>query len=153
MEAANKGAFENGGQSIGCNIRLPFEQKANPYLHTSITFEHFFVRKTLLIKYSYAFIIMPGGFGTMDEFFETLTLVQTKTLTQFPIVLFGMEYYKELMEAMNDMAHKGTISKEDMNLVLLTDDIDEAMDHIRHYITSNYQVKPRKRLWAFFEKR
>jgi uncharacterized protein (TIGR00730 family) len=153
MEAANKGAFENGGQSVGCNIQLPFEQKANPYLHTSITFEHFFVRKTLLIKYSYAFIIMPGGFGTMDEFFETLTLVQTKTLTQFPIVLFGREYYKELMEAMNDMAVKGTISKEDMNLVLMTDDISEAMEHIRHYITTNYKVKPRKRIWAFFEKR
>lgn len=153
MEAANKGAFENGGQSIGCNIQLPFEQQANPYLHKSITFEHFFVRKTLLVKYSYAFIIMPGGFGTMDEFFETLTLVQTKTLTQFPIVLFGKEYYKELVEAMNDMAVKGTISKEDMNLVVLTDSVDEAMDHIRQYITRNYKVKPRRRYWAFFEKR
>ena len=153
MEAANKGAFENGGQSVGCNIQLPFEQKANPYLHTSITFEHFFVRKALLIKYSYAFIIMPGGFGTMDEFFETLTLVQTKTLTQFPLVLFGKEYYKELMEAINDMALKGTISKEDMKLVLLTDDHNEAMDHIHLYITSNYKVKQRKRFWAFFEKR
>ena len=153
MEAANKGAFENGGQSVGCNIQLPFEQKANPYLHTSITFEHFFVRKALLIKYSYAFIIMPGGFGTMDEFFETLTLVQTKTLTQFPLVLFGKEYYKELMEAINDMALKGTISKEDMKLVLLTDDHNEAMDHIHLYITSNYKVKRRKRFWAFFEKR
>ena len=153
MEAANKGAFENGGQSVGCNIQLPFEQKANPYLHTSITFEHFFVRKTLLIKYSYAFIIMPGGFGTMDEFFETLTLVQTKTLTQFPLVLFGKEYYKELMEAINDMALKGTITKEDMKLVLLTDDHNEAMDHIHLYITSNYKVKQRKRFWAFFEKR
>jgi uncharacterized protein (TIGR00730 family) len=153
MEAANKGAFENGGQSVGCNIQLPFEQQANPYLHASVTFEHFFVRKTLLIKYSYAFIIMPGGFGTMDEFFETLTLVQTKTLTQFPIVLFGKEYYKELMEAMNDMAVKGTISKEDMNLVILTDDFNEAMDHISKYITSNYKIKPRKRIWAFFEKR
>ena len=89
----------------------------------------------------------------MDEFFETLTLVQTKTLTQFPIVMFGKEYYKELMEAMNDMALKGTISKEDMNLVLMTDDISEAMDHIRHYITTNYKIRPRRRLWAFMEKR
>lgn len=153
MEAANRGAYENGGQSVGCNIRLPFEQKANPYLHTSITFEHFFVRKTLLTKYSYAFIILPGGFGTMDEFFETLTLVQTKTLTQFPIVLFGKEYYQEMMEAMNDMATRGTISTEDMNLVLVTDSIDEAMDHIRQYITRNYKVKPRKRILALFEKR
>ena len=153
MEAANRGAFENGGQSVGCNIQLPFEQQSNPYLHKSVTFEHFFVRKVLLVKYSYAFIIMPGGFGTMDEFFETLTLVQTKTLTQFPIVLFGKEYYKEMMEAMNDMAAKGTISKEDMSLVLITDDFDEAMDHIRHYITTNYKVMRRKRLWAFLEKR
>ncbi|MGZ8509215.1 MAG: LOG family protein [Chitinophagaceae bacterium] len=153
MEAANKGAFENGGQSVGCNIQLPFEQQVNPYVHKSVTFEHFFVRKVLLIKYSYAFIIMPGGFGTMDEFFETLTLVQTKTLIQFPIVLFGKGYYKEMLEAMNDMAVKGTISKEDMNLVLLTDDHNEAMNHIRHYITSNYKVKRRKRSWVFFEKR
>src|SRR5581483_2406870 len=79
MEAANRGAFENGGSSVGCNIQLPFEQKPNPYVNKSITFEHFFVRKVLMVKYSYAFIIMPGGFGTMDEFFETLTLVQTQT--------------------------------------------------------------------------
>lgn len=153
MEAANKGAFENGGESIGCNIQLPFEQHLNPYVHKSVTFEHFFVRKTLLIKYSYAFIIMPGGFGTMDEFFETLTLVQTKTVTQFPIVLFGKEYYKPIMEAIEDMAAKETIAKEDMGLVLLTDDMDEAMSHIRNYITTNYKVKPRKKFWWLFEKR
>jgi len=153
MEAANKGAFENGGQSVGCNIQLPFEQHANPYLHKSVTFEHFFVRKVLLIKYSYAFIIMPGGFGTMDEFFETLTLVQTKTITQFPIVLFGKEYFHDLLVAIEDMAEKGTISKEDMNLVLVTDDFDEAINHIRHYITTNYKIKPRKRVGIFLEKR
>jgi uncharacterized protein (TIGR00730 family) len=153
MEAANKGAFENGGQSIGCNIQLPFEQHVNPYVHKSVTFEHFFVRKVLLIKYSYAFIIMPGGFGTMDEFFETLTLVQTKTLTQFPIVLFGKEFYKELMDTMYDMAKRGTISTEDMNLVLLTDDPAEAIEHIRHYIMTNYKIRPRKKFWWLFEKR
>jgi uncharacterized protein (TIGR00730 family) len=152
MEAANRGAFENGGRSVGCNIRLPFEQVANKYVHTSVTFEHFFVRKTLLIKYSYAFIIMPGGFGTMDEFFETLTLVQTKTITGFPLVMFGKEFYKELWEAMQYMAEKGTISKEDMNLVLLTDDVNEAMDHITRYIKTNYKIKPRKRFWWLFEK-
>jgi uncharacterized protein (TIGR00730 family) len=151
MEAANRGAFENGGTSIGCNIVLPHEQKENPYLHKSVTFDYFFVRKTLLIKYSYAFIIMPGGFGTMDEFFETLTLVQTKTLTQFPIVLYGKEYYKEMMEAIQDMANKGTISPADLNLVLLTDDIDEAMSHIRNFITTNYKIVPRKRFWWLFE--
>jgi uncharacterized protein (TIGR00730 family) len=153
MEAANRGAYESGGVSVGCNIRLPFEQKENPYLNKSVTFEHFFVRKVLLIKYSYAFIIMPGGFGTMDEFFETLTLVQTKTVAQFPIVLFGKEYYRELIETIEDMAEKGTISTEDMSLVLITDDMDEAMAHIRNYITTNYKVKPRKRQWWLFEKR
>lgn len=153
MEAANRGAYENGGQSVGCNILLPFEQHENPYIHKSITFEHFFVRKVLLVKYSYAFIIMPGGFGTMDEFFETLTLVQTKTITQFPIVLFGKEFYKELWDTMEDMAKRGTISPEDMNLVLLTDDFDEAMAHIRNYVKTNYEVKPRKKRFLFFEKR
>jgi len=153
MEAANRGAYENGGASVGCNIQLPFEQKANPYVQTSITFEHFFVRKTMMIKYSYAFIIMPGGFGTMDEFFETITLVQTKTITQFPIVLFGKDYYKDLMETIETMARQGTIATEDMKLVLLTDDIDDAMTHIRTYITANYKVRPRRRLWWLFEKR
>jgi uncharacterized protein (TIGR00730 family) len=153
MEAANRGAFENGGASVGCNIQLPFEQKENPYIQTSITFEHFFVRKVLLTKYSYAFIIMPGGFGTMDELFETLTLVQTKVVTQFPIVLFGKEYYHELWDMFEHMAEKGTISKEDLSLVLLTDDTEEAMNHIHAYVKTNYKVKPRKRFWWLFEKR
>jgi uncharacterized protein (TIGR00730 family) len=153
MEAANRGAFENGGMSVGCNIKLPFEQVSNKYLHKSMTFEYFFTRKTMLIKYSYAFIIMPGGFGTMDEFFETLTLIQTKTITGFPIVMFGKTFYSELMEAMHDMARKGTISEEDMNLVLLTDDVHEAMDHIRKYIQSNYKIRPRKKLWWLLEKK
>ena len=153
MEAANRGAFENNGMSIGCNIRLPFEQVANKYVHKSITFEHFFVRKTLLIKYSYAFVIMPGGFGTMDEFFETLTLIQTKTITTFPIVIFGKDFYTPLINVMHEMAAKGTISEEDMKLVLLTDDVSEAMEHITKYITSNYKIKPRRRLWWLLEKR
>ncbi|MFI5132220.1 MAG: TIGR00730 family Rossman fold protein [Chitinophagales bacterium] len=153
MEAANRGAFESGGISVGCNIQLPFEQQPNPYTNRSITFEYFFLRKVMLIKYSYAFIIMPGGFGTMDEFFETLTLVQTKTITGFPIVLFGKEYYKQMMEAIEDMAKQGTIAKEDMSLVLVTDSEDEAIDYIRSYITTNYKVIPRKRLRWLFEKR
>ena len=152
MEAANRGAFEAGGKSVGCNIKLPFEQHYNKYLTKAVTFEHFFIRKTLLIKYSYAFIIMPGGFGTMDEFFETLTLVQTKTITQFPIVIFGKEFYADLMVAIEDMAEKGTIAPEDMDLVLLTDDIDEAMSHISKYITSNYEIKKRQRIPWLFEK-
>ncbi|HEY0730948.1 MAG TPA: TIGR00730 family Rossman fold protein [Chitinophagaceae bacterium] len=153
MEAANRGAFENGGISVGCNIQLPFEQHPNPYMQKSITFEHFFVRKVLLVKYSYAFIIMPGGFGTLDEFFETLTLVQTKSVTQFPIVLFGKEYHQPLLENIEWLAQQGTISKEDMKLVLVTDSVDEAMDHIRNYIRTNYKIKSRKRLRWLFEKR
>lgn len=153
MEAANRGAYENGGMSVGCNIKLPFEQKANKYVNKSITFDHFFERKTLLIKYSYAFICMPGGFGTMDEFFETLTLIQTKTITQFPIILFGKEFYKDLEELMGDMVKAQTINPEDLQLVLITDSVDEAMDHIRKYITGNYKIKSRKRLWWLIEKR
>ncbi len=153
MEAANRGAFESNGMSVGCNIQLPFEQLANKYLHKSITFEHFFVRKVLLVKYSYAFIILPGGFGTMDEFFETLTLVQTKTITQFPIVLYGKEYFKELWEYIEFMAQHGTISREDLMLVKMTDSVDEAMDHIHSYITKNYKIVPRRKQWWLFEKR
>ncbi len=153
MEAANRGAFENNGQSVGCNIQLPFEQKPNPYMHESITFEHFFVRKVLLIKYSYAFIIMPGGFGTLDEFFETLTLIQTRTITKFPIVVFGVEYHKGLMEYCQYLLQEGTISETDLKLVLVTDSFDEAMHHIQTYITTNYTVKPRRRLGWLLEKR
>lgn len=153
MEAANRGAFENGGQSVGCNIKLPFEQHANPYVHHSLTLNYFFIRKVILVKYSYAFIIMPGGFGTMDEFFETLTLVQTKTINDFPIVLYGREYFQPLMDYIEFMAKEGTISPEDMKLVLLTDDMDQAMTHIQTYVQSNYQVKKRSRLWWLFEKR
>lgn len=153
MEAANRGAFENGGPSVGCNIELPFEQAHNKYMHKWVTFKYFFVRKTLLTKYSYAFIIMPGGFGTMDEFFQTLTLIQTKTITTFPIVLFGKEYYQSLMNVMHEMAAKGTISEEDLSLVLLTDDVNEAMNHIIKFIQQNYKIKPRKRRWWLFEKR
>ena len=153
MEAANRGAMEAGGYSVGCNIRLPFEQHANPYMDKWITFDHFFVRKTLMIKYSYAFIILPGGVGTMDEFFETLTLVQTGTLTQFPIVLIGKAYYQPLVDYMRLMVEQKTVGEHDLDLVLLTDDIGEAMEHIRKYITTNYKVKPRKKLWWLFERK
>jgi len=153
MEAANRGAYENGGMSIGCNIKLPFEQKPNKYVNKTVTFEYFFVRKTLLIKYSYAFICMPGGFGTMDEFFETLTLVQTRIITQFPIILFGTAFYAKLGEVMKSMVQQGTIDPDDLKLVLITDSIDEAMAHIQTYITGNYKVRPRKRLWWLLERR
>jgi uncharacterized protein (TIGR00730 family) len=123
-------------------------------MHKWMLFEHFFVRKTLLIKYSYAFIILPGGFGTMDELFETLTLVQTKTITDFPVVLFGTAFYEPLLRVFRHMVDEGTISKVDLSLVLLTDDIDAAMDHVRMYIQKNYTIKPRrpKRWWLFERK-
>ena len=152
MEGANRGAFENGGRSVGCNIKLPYEQKPNPYMQTCITFDEFFIRKTMLLKYSYAFIVLPGGFGTMDEFFGTLTLVQTRSITQFPIVLYGVQYYRRFMEYLASMAEQGAISREDLSLVLLTDSIGEAMNHIKTYIDKNYEIKPRKRLWWLFEK-
>ncbi len=154
MEAANRGAFEQGGMSVGCNIKLPFEQKPNPYVQTSITFEHFFVRKVMLVKYSYAFVIMPGGFGTMDEFFETLTLVQTKTLIQFPLVLFGKEYYQPLFRLYGRNGAAGHDLQKTFPLVLLTDSIAEAGQHIDNFIKLNYRPvpPPRRRKWWLFEK-
>ncbi|MEX6688666.1 TIGR00730 family Rossman fold protein [Danxiaibacter flavus] len=153
MEAANKGAFENNGMSVGVNIVLPHEQHANPYLHKSLNIDFFFVRKVLLVKYSYAFIIMPGGFGTMDEFFETLTLVQTQVIQDFPIVVYGTEYHTELVAYMNSLIEKGTISAQDMKLVLITDDMDDAINHISKYISGNFKVGQRRRFWWLFEKK
>lgn len=152
MEAANRGAFEQGGKSIGCNIKLPFEQKPNPYVQKTITFNHFFTRKVLLVKYSYAFIIMPGGFGTMDELFETLTLIQTKTIHDFPVVLYGKKYYQPLMDYIHIMEREKTISPEDLKLLLLTDDIDEAIEHINRYVNKNYKTIVARKKWWLFEK-
>lgn len=152
MEAANRGAFENGGKSIGCNIKLPFEQFPNPYVQKSFTFSFFFVRKVLLVKYSYAFVIMPGGFGTQDEFFETLTLAQTKVINDFPIVVMGKDYHEPFMHWMEHMIEAGTISPEDKKFILFTDNCDEAIEHISKYVHKNYVVKPRKRFWWLFEK-
>lgn len=151
MEAANRGAFEAGGYSIGCNIELPFEQKPNPYMHQWMTFRHFFVRKVLMLKYSFAFVVLPGGFGTMDELFETLTLIQTGIINNFPIVLIGKEYWEELMDFLYRMIEEGTIHSEDLKLVVLTDNIDAAFEHIQNYITSNYKIRQKKPLWWLFE--
>jgi len=154
MEAANRGAFETGGRSVGCNIRLPMEQQPNKYMQKWITFDYFFLRKAMLLKYSYAFIVMPGGFGTMDELFNTLTLIQTKSITQFPVVLYGKSYYAPLVEMFQKMKTEETILENDLDLLLVTDDLDEAMNHIKAYISSNYNVlKKRKRLWWLFEKK
>jgi len=153
MEAANRGAREAGGRSVGCNILLPHEQRENPFLDKFVTIRYFFVRKVLLVKYSYAFVIFPGGFGTMDEFFETLTLVQTRMIDDFPIVVMGKEYYKPLRDFLQFMAEQGTISPEDMNLLLFTDDPEEAVSHIGQFISSNYKVVKRSRpVWWLFER-
>jgi hypothetical protein len=131
MEAANRGAKEAGGASVGCNIKLPFEQAANEYLDRSVTLYYFFVRKTLLIKYSYAFVVMPGGVGTLDELFEALTLIQTGKIKNFPIVVMGTEYWRELTALLNKMARLGTINVADVDLVYVTDSVEEALEHIR----------------------
>ncbi|HEY2714120.1 MAG TPA: TIGR00730 family Rossman fold protein [Chthoniobacterales bacterium] len=131
MEAANRGAKEIGGRSVGCNINLPFEQRPNEYLDRCVTLNYFFVRKTLLIKYSYAFVVMPGGAGTLDELFEALTLIQTGKIQNFPIVVMGTEYWRGLVSLLEKMAHLGTISAADLQLVYVTDSVEEALEHIR----------------------
>lgn len=127
MEAANKGAQEGGGRSIGCNIELPFEQGANPYVDTLVNFRYFFVRKTMFIKYSNAFIIFPGGYGTLDEAFEALTLIQTGKIYQFPVILFGRHYWAGLIRWIQSrVLGEGKISPGDLDLMILTDDPQEA---------------------------
>ena len=154
MEAANRGAHEAKGPSVGCNILLPHEQKENPYVDKFVTIRYFFVRKVLLVKYSYAFVILPGGFGTMDELFETLTLVQTKKISNFPIVIMGMDFYEPLKKYIEFMVSEGTISPEDTSLILFTDSEVEAVAHIRQYISKNYKaVKRNKPMWWLFERR
>jgi uncharacterized protein (TIGR00730 family) len=131
MEAANKGAKLAGGRSIGCNIELPFEQGANPYVDTVINFRYFFVRKTMFIKYSNAFIIFPGGFGTLDEAFEALTLIQTGKISQFPVILFGRHYWAGLIRWLQTrVLGERKISSGDLDLMLLTDDPEEACSAI-----------------------
>lgn len=127
MEAANRGAKEGGGHSVGCNIELPFEQGANPYVDTLVNFRYFFVRKTMFIKYSNAFIIFPGGFGTLDELFEALTLIQTGKIYQFPVILFGRHYWAGLVRWISSrLLAEGKISPGDLDLLLMTDDPAEA---------------------------
>ena len=136
MEAANRGAHEVGKTaSIGLNIQLPFEQVANPYIKTMISFRHFFVRKVMFLKYTSAVIIMPGGFGTLDELFETLTLVQTEKVTPMPIILMGKEFWKGMVEWTREvMLGEKYISPGDMNLMPMTDDPEEAVAIIKKYV-------------------
>lgn len=145
MEAANRGAKDVGGRSVGCNIVLPMEQTPNLFLDKWVNIRYFFVRKTLLIKYSFAFIVMPGGFGTLDEFFEALTLTQTRKIDQFPIIIFDTNYHRELLEHIEMMKKKRTISKEDLDLILVTDSIDEAIAFIKDQSIVRYGLVPDRR--------
>lgn len=154
MEAANRGSKEAGGLSIGCNIQLPHEQRPNAYLDKWVTIKYFFVRKMLLLKYSHAFIVMPGGYGTLDEFFEAITLVQTQKMPPFPIVLFGKEFHQNFYSHVQTMLQNGTISKADTQLFLFTDEIDEVLHFILNHPLvstrkSSYAIKPR---WWMGEK-
>ena len=143
MEAANKGAQEGGGTSVGLGIRLPFETKLNDYIDRDyeINFDYFFARKVMFVKYSQGFIVMPGGFGTLDELFEALTLIQTKKTGRFPIVLVGVEYWSGLFEWIkNQMLREGYISEEDLDLYHLVDTPEEAVDHIKEFY-ENHKIK------------
>lgn len=144
MEAANRGAKEAGGKSVGCNIILPMEQSHNPYLDIMVTFKYFFVRKVMLLKYSYAFVVMPGGAGTMDELFETLTLIQTKKIFNFPIILVGKEYFEPLMELLESMVEEKTIDPHDLDLLILTDSVEEAVSYIKINIVDKFGIRLKK---------
>ncbi|MGB1129357.1 MAG: TIGR00730 family Rossman fold protein [Haloferula sp.] len=141
MEAGNRGAFEAGGRSIGVNIELPFEQQENPYLDRSVNMYYFFTRKTILVKYSYAFIVLPGGAGTMDEMFETMTLIQTRKIRNFPIILMGKDYWQPLMDFVYRMEEEGTISPGDPELIFFTDDIEEAVAHLQRHAVRQFNLR------------
>jgi uncharacterized protein (TIGR00730 family) len=135
MEAANKGAAEAGGQSVGMNIRLPFEQKPNPYANLSINYKYFFIRKVMFVKYAMAYVILPGGFGTMDELFEAMTLIQTKRIKPFPVILMGSEYWKGLFDWLRGtMLRDEMIAPEDLERFQIIDDPAEAVRHIQKYV-------------------
>jgi uncharacterized protein (TIGR00730 family) len=140
MEAANRGASEAGGLSVGLGIELPFEQELNEWVDMGISFRYFFVRKTMFVKYAQAFVILPGGFGTLDELFEALTLVQTRKVTRFPVLLFGTEYWGGLLEWIRStLIESATISADDVELFRLTDDVDEVIAVIQEADTARQQ--------------
>jgi hypothetical protein len=132
MEAVNRGASEAGGISVGLGIELPFEQRLNDWVDMGINFRYFFARKTMFVKYAQAFVIMPGGFGTLDEMFEALTLVQTRKVTRFPVLLYGVDYWQGLLDWIHrSMLPGGKIAAADLDLITVTDDVDEIVEHIR----------------------
>lgn len=141
MEAANRGAKDVRGRSVGCNIILPMEQSANPYLDVTVNFDYFFVRKTLMMKYSYGFVILPGGVGTLDEMFEALTLIQTKKVKDFPIVLMGSDYWKPLMDFIETMPGAGMISPEDLELIHFTDSVEDAIEHLKEHAIRKFGLQ------------
>lgn len=153
MEAANRGARDVQGRSIGCNIVLPMEQKPNPYVDQFLEFRYFFVRKLMLAKYSYAFVAMPGGFGTMDELFEIATLVQTAKIREFPMVLVGADYWQPLHDFLqNTMVSHGTIDQKDVDRFIFSDSPTEIAQLIRHVAMSSFGLRPRvKPRWWLFE--
>ena len=144
MEAANRGARDAGGRSVGCNIELPREQAPNSYLDRWVRCRYFFVRKVLLFKYSYAFVGLPGGLGTLDELFEALTLIQTKKIANFPVVLLGTAYWRPLQELLEHLAAHGTIDRADLRLLLVTDDLDEALGYIQRYAVQQFGLVARR---------
>jgi uncharacterized protein (TIGR00730 family) len=141
MEAANRGAKEVRGRSVGCTIELSSEQPTNAYLDRCVRMHYFFVRKTLLVKYSYAFVVMPGGAGTLDELFEALTLIQTGKIKNFPVVIMGTDYWKELLYFIDKMAQRGMIAASDLSLIYATDSIEEAIAHIRNKAIEPFGLK------------
>jgi hypothetical protein len=144
MEAANRGAREAGGRSVGCNIQLPMEQAPNPYLDRWVDCHYFFVRKVLLLKYSYAFVVMPGGLGTLDELSEALTLIQTRKILEFPIVLMGRDYWAPFLDMVRTMVDEGTVSPGDLDLMLVTDSVADAMTHLELHAVQRFGLKRRK---------
>jgi uncharacterized protein (TIGR00730 family) len=154
MEAANRGARDVGAPSIGCNIQLPHEQEPNPYCDRTVDFRYFFVRKVMLLKYSYGFVVLPGGVGTMDEFFETITLVQTGKIPPFPMVIMGKAYWDELDDFVQKrMIPDGTIDPKDRGLVMVTDDPAEAAEFISRTARERFGLqkaaRPKRRWWLF----
>ena len=150
MEAANRGAKEAGGRSVGCNIELPYEQASNAYLDRCVRMHYFFVRKALLVKYSYAFVVLPGGAGTLDELFEAVTLIQTGKIKNFPIVIMGTDYWKELIDFLQKMAQREMIAPADLKLIYATDSIEEAVEHIRSKAIEPFGLKRVARLRRHF---
>jgi uncharacterized protein (TIGR00730 family) len=155
MEAANRGARDARGRSVGCNIELPEEQRPNPYLDLWITFRHFYVRKVMLVKYSYAFVVLPGGFGTLDEVFETATLIQTGKIRDFPVVLVGVEFWTPLLDYLRDtLVMHGTIAAADLDRLVLTDSPGVAVAHIQETALRKFGLTygPRaRRRWFLWE--